>query len=42
MLQKNIEKYFSDEKFLALSNAAGRIGLNIEEKPENIKNPFIF
>ena len=42
MLQKNIQKYISDVKFPALSNAAGRIGLNIEEKPENWENPSIF
>ena len=42
MLQKkNIQKYIFDEKFSALSNAAGRISLNIEEKSENRKNPSI-
>ena len=38
MLQKNIQKYISDVNIPILSNTASRIGLNIEEKPENRKN----
>ena len=39
---KNIQKYICDVKFPVLSNAAGRIGLNIEEKPENWKNLYFW
>ena len=43
MFQKNIQKYVFDIKFPALSNAAGMMGLNIEEKLENGKDPlFLF
>ena len=41
MFQKKIQKYVIEVKFPALSNSVGRIGLNIEAKPENRKNPFI-
>ena len=37
--KKNIKKYISDVKFPVLSNATGRIGLNIEDRPENRKSP---
>ena len=35
MLQKNNHKYISDVKFYAVLIAAWRIGLYIEENPEN-------
>ena len=39
MFQKNIKKYIFDVKFPVISNATGRIGLNIEDRPENGKTP---
>ena len=40
--QKNIQKYIFEIKFPALSNAPDKIGLNIEETPDNRKNASIF
>ena len=42
MFKKNIKKYIFDVKLAVLSNATGRIGLNIKDRPENRKNPQLF